>query len=248
MQFDTLRSVEAFYRDDTEVHRTIFQAFTDAVQLSPELRRHRDHIEQNALGFGDRAFHWLWKLLVDEMPGRFRFLEIGVYKGQVLSLVGMLAMRLGKVAYVFGITPLDATGDKYSQYQSADYPRIIGELQTWAGIPAAGHARILCGSSTDDAVKSLCRSLGAFDMVYIDGSHDFHAVASDIIVYSELLRVGGYLIMDDAATDLRLPPDLWAGHAQVSLAATTLLGPDKRFKPVCSVGHNRVWRKVATSG
>ncbi len=90
-QFETLRAVEEIYRDDAAVHLALFQAFTEAVQQAPDLCRHRDHVEQNALGFGYRAFHWLWKLLVDAMPNRFRFLEIGVYKGQVISLVGLLA-------------------------------------------------------------------------------------------------------------------------------------------------------------
>ncbi len=243
MAFDTIDAAAAAYRDDPAAHDALYRAFTDAVQAHPALRRHRDHVEQNGLGFGDRAFHWLWKLLVDAMPDPFRFLEIGVYKGQVLSLVGMLAMHARKDAYTFGITPLSEAGDKYTTYATDDYAGIIEGLQTWSGVPLSRQARILHGSSTDDAVKALCRTLAPFDMVYIDGCHDFHAVASDLIVYGELLKPGGYLVMDDASVALRLPPGLWPGHPDVSEACRKVLGPDPRFVELCAVGHNRVWRR-----
>jgi SAM-dependent methyltransferase len=244
MAFPTLGSVEAIYRDEVAVHAAIHQAFTESVQASPALRRHRDHVEQNNLGFGDRAFHWLWKLLVDAMPVPFRFLEIGVFKGQVVSLVGMLALQAGKDAFVFGITPLNGDGDKYLTFDPAtDYAAAIRDLQDWSGIPLSRQARILCGHSTDDGIKAACRSLAPFDLVYIDGCHDFHAVVNDIIVYGELVRPGGYLVMDDASTDLQLPPDMFSGIADVVEACRRVLEPDARFAPVCAVGHNRVWRR-----
>lgn len=245
MQIDTIDAVAAAYRDDPATHDAIHRAFTEAVQATPALRRHRDHIEQNKLGFGDRAFHWLWKLLVDAMPDPFRFLEIGVYKGQVLSLIGMLAMHTRKDAYVFGVTPLNEAGDQYTGYPSADYVAIIEELQAWSAVPLARQARLIQGFSTDDAIKARCRTLAPFDMVYIDGCHDFHAVASDLIVYGELLKPGGYLLMDDASTELHLPAGIWPGHADVAEACRKVLAPDERFSEVCAVGHNRVWRKRA---
>jgi hypothetical protein len=248
MIFPTLASVEAFYRDDVAVHVAIHQSFTTAVQESPALRRHRDHIEQNNLGFGDRAFHWLWKLLVDDMPAGFRFLEIGVFKGQVVSLVGMLALLAGKDAFVFGITPLNGDGDKYLAFDPAtDYAAAIRDLQDRSGIPLSRHARILHGHSTDDRIKAATRGLAPFDIVYVDGCHDFHAVVNDIVVYGELVRSGGYLVMDDASTGLQLPPDMFSGIADVVEAVRRVLEPDSRFSHVCAVGHNRVWRRRATS-
>ena len=65
-------------------------------------------------------------------------------------------------------------------------------MQTWSGVPLSRHARILHGFSNDDAIKSECRTLAPFDMVYIDGCHDFHIVVNDLVVYAELVKPGGY--------------------------------------------------------
>jgi hypothetical protein len=72
----------------------------------PLLSAHADYVFRKRLGFVDKATHWLWKLLVDAMPSGFQFLEIGVYKGSVPSLVKMLANMAQKKATVYGITPL----------------------------------------------------------------------------------------------------------------------------------------------
>jgi hypothetical protein len=242
---DKLDTVEAFYRDDPAIHRVIYNSFTALMQNDPDLIRHRLHVERERLGFGDRAFHWLWKLIVDAMPARFRFLEIGVFMGQVISLIGLLAKREGKDALVYGVSPLDATGDKYSDYQQVDYAKTIETLQEWCVIPATRQARLIKGLSTDDEVKRICRNLGPFDAVYIDGGHDYHIVVNDIVTYGELVGPGGYLAMDDAATVLRLPPGIWPGHADVGRAVQEVLQKDGRFKEVVAVGHVRVWRKAA---
>ena len=35
------------------------------------------------------------------------------------------------------------------------------------------------------------------DLIYVDAGHEYHSVRNDLHLYSELLRVGGYLIGDD---------------------------------------------------
>ena len=121
-RFDTLESV---YRDDPRIHKLIYTSFALSVEQSDCLLRHRVHIEQNELGFGTRSFHWLWKLVVDDLPRGFRFLEVGTYKGQVTSLVGLLAHRLDKPGSVYGLTPLCATSDKYTDYTCCDYGAMV---------------------------------------------------------------------------------------------------------------------------
>ena len=95
-RFDTLKSVESVYRDDPSIHRLIYNSFTQTVEDNDWLIAHRLHVEKNKLGFGARAFHWLWKLIVDDVSSGFRFMEVGVYKGQVTSLISLLVARLNK--------------------------------------------------------------------------------------------------------------------------------------------------------
>ena len=61
----------------------------------PELRAHRDHIEKHRLGFGARAFHYMWWLVLQELRDRYPrrsvlAMEIGVYKGQVILFWSLL--------------------------------------------------------------------------------------------------------------------------------------------------------------
>lgn len=239
----SLGGVAALYMDDAARHRQIFDAFTVAMQHTGDLWQHRQHVEHERLGFGERAFHWLWKLIVDVMPQRFKFLEIGVYKGQVTSLVGMLALRTGRDGYVYGVSPLEPLGDQYSVYDAVDYRETISQLEAWCDIPLTRRARIIDGRSNDPEVKEICRSLGPFDCIYIDGCHDYNMVAHDIVVYSELVVPGGFLAMDDAASELKLPPGIFPGHPDVGRAVREILQPDCRFDEILSVGHVRLWRK-----
>lgn len=226
------------------IHRQIYDSFAESVTGCPELLSHRQYVEKHNLGYGDRAFHWLWNLLVNAMPPHFRFLELGVYKGQVLSLIALLASWSGKTVDVVGVTPLCPAGDKYGEYEEADYRAAIRDMQNWCGLPEINHATLIEGFSTEDRVKDACRRLAPFDMIYVDGCHAYQVVVNDIVAYSEMLIAGGLLIMDDAATELKLPNDIWPGHPDVSRAVRELLLPDPRFAIVASVGHLRVWRKL----
>jgi len=242
--FPTLESLERHYQDEPSVHRLIYDACETAMSEDARLLAHREYVEHNRLGFGDRAFHWLWKLLVDAMPSHFKFLEIGVYKGQVTSLLGMLASLTGKTVENLGVTPLGTFGDKFSHYEDVDYLAEIRSIEAWCGLPEGKRARIIPGFSNDDRVKRECRAVAPFDLVYIDGCHDYHVVANDIIAYGEMLKPRGLLVMDDASTELRLPAGIWPGHADVGRAVREILEPMQNFARVASVGHLRVWRKT----
>ena len=242
--FPTLASVESFYQDDPDCHAAIVNSFTKACWETEVLCKHRAHIQKSALGMGIPAFHWLWKLIIDEMPSSFRFLEIGVYKGQVINLIGVLAYLQKKDASVFGITPLGTDGDKYGGYEEVDYGKLIDGLESWSGIPNAYKARILKGSSADQEIKKKAREAAPFDAIYIDGSHDYNMAAHDIVIYSDMVREGGYLLTDDSGTCLKIPQGIFAGHPDATRAVEEILVPDTRFKEVCAISHIRVWRKL----
>jgi len=244
-RYPTLADAFAEFKHDPAVFRAIYDGFASSVGQTPALINHRQHIEQNKLGFGDRAFHWLWKLLVDAMPVSFNFLEIGVYKGQVLSLVGMLAVKENKRARIFGVSPLDSTGDKFSRYETLEYAEIIDNLQAWSGIPVGRRAQLIEGYSTDPGVKRRCRGSAPYNIIYIDGGHDYNVVANDIITYSEMIADDGYFVMDDASCELNMPEGIWPGHVDVGRAVRELLQPDQRFVERLAIGHLRVWQKSA---
>ena len=147
MKYETLQSVIDVYQNTKEIHRDIYFSFKTNVNATPFLKWHRDFIVQRRHGYGNRAFHWLWKLLVDDMPDGFNFLEIGVFKGQVLNLVGVCATQAKKKCQCIGVTPLDTTdGHPQSDYENdiLDIQRQFPNNSTWG---------IVNGLSTDISVK-----------------------------------------------------------------------------------------------
>ena len=73
-------------------------------RLPKSLREHRAYFELNGRGFGERAFHVMWFLIFREFRPE-SFLEIGVYRGQTLSLAALLARHFKFDCFVQGISP-----------------------------------------------------------------------------------------------------------------------------------------------
>jgi len=108
----TLFEEVAQYQNTRAYHQETVKRFTDYVNATPALKAHRDFVERHVYGFGERSFLWMWKLLVDELPQNFRFLEIGVWKGQILSLIRLLSAT----AEVYGLTRLDTWSGRKASF------------------------------------------------------------------------------------------------------------------------------------
>ena len=108
-----LETYIANYRSTAEVNDTVWTSFgkqTDSIRF---LKAHRDWVEENSWGFGDCAFHYLCYLLLrDDVLNRpaSELLEIGVYKGQVISLWALIATQLRRPAVITAVSPFQ--GDK----------------------------------------------------------------------------------------------------------------------------------------
>ena len=224
------------WRDDMETHQRINETFIELVNADPELKAFRDFVEGNndtpvkIFGFGERSFLWMWKLLVDEMPPDFKFLEIGVFRGQVLALIRILS----KTATITGITPLDSTGGHWE----SDYAADINYLHNHFKLEQPA---IIKGLSTDlDIIE---KAKGTYDIIYIDGGHEYEVAKADIINYSPFVKIGGYLVIDDCANKYDLPYGYFRGIESVSRAVDEHL-PNEQFKEIFSVVHNRIFQRV----
>src|SRR5260221_7964493 len=92
--FPPLTELVAAYRNTAKHNDRLHHQLTAATWDDPLLAAHRRHVEQAQLGFGDPAFHSLWARLLDAAAEKFgdvRALEIGVFKGQVISLWSLLS-------------------------------------------------------------------------------------------------------------------------------------------------------------
>src|SRR5262249_10669127 len=136
---------------------------------APEwLRQHRWFFSQESRGFGEDAFHAMWFKLLSERRPR-RCLEIGVYRGQVISLWLLIAEKMGFPIEVHGISPFSPAGDSVSKYiEGLDY---YADVLANCARFSSERPRLLRAYSTDAEAVALI-NVGSWDLIYIDGSHE----------------------------------------------------------------------------
>jgi len=252
------------YQNTAESNDRVFAAYSIATAADPLLASHRAHIDQHKLGFGDPAFHAMWQQLLAAAHARFgpvTALEIGVFKGQVVSLWSLLAKTHGWPLRVHGITPFEGQplpGVKWWRsvqarlnpwfrerltsgdfYPEDDYAKIVRRHFEHHGL-AFDDVRWVRGYSTDPAVLAAVRN-DRFHVIYIDGGHTYAAASADVTNFAPSVERGGFLVMDDASYDLP-GTAFWKGYESVARACHLL--PPLGFKNILNVGHNRIFEKL----
>jgi hypothetical protein len=251
------------YQNTAQGNDHMFALLNQAILQDPLLLKHRRFIQDNQLGFGEDAFHPFWQALMLEAHRRFpefNMLEIGVFKGQVISLWNLLARHHRIPARIHAISPLEGQPQvphpfmhrilyhlwpPYREriingdfYQAEDYHGIISKLFQHFQMDFTD-ITLFRGYSTAPAILSATRDL-KLHILYIDGDHTYRGACADIENFAPLVVPGGWLIMDDAGADLP-GTTFWKGHPSVSRACTLL--PTLGFENVLNVGHNRVFQR-----
>jgi Methyltransferase domain len=205
----------------------------------PPIRSHRSYFSSEARGFGEDALHAMWYVLLREFKPRYA-LEIGVYRGQVISLWALIANCLNFEIEVHGISPFEPIGDSVSEYKTnIDYMSDTLDSFYRLGLPNPILLRALSTESAAATHIGQCQ----WDLIYIDGSHDYDVVLADYALCVTNLRQGGLLVMDDASleTGFRPPPFSFAGHPGPSRVARERATYELTF--LGAVGHNNVFLK-----
>lgn len=210
-------------------------------QKAPKsIQAHRSYFRQNRRGFGEDAFHVMWYGLL-QVCRPASFLEIGVYRGQVISLISVLAKLLGLDCLVCGVSPFTSAGDTVSKYlPSVDYWQDTLANFSTLGLP---WPKLIKGmSDASSVIKEF--SARSWDLIYIDGNHEYEIAKKDFLNCSKILSPGGHIVLDDSAlyTPYRPPLFATAGHPGPSRLAMEL--PSLGFREVLCVGHNRVFQRL----
>ncbi len=227
---DSLRDPNSYY----------LRSFQDFHRILPEtLRRHRGYFRENGRGFGEDAFHVMWwRLFRRYRPASF--LEIGVYRGQVISLIALLAKLEGLSCRVTGISPFSSEGDAVSTYRGdLDY---LEDTLSHFRIHQLPDPELIKARSTDREALAVIGS-SSWDMIYIDGNHDYGIAAADWRACSAAVKPGGLIVLDDAAlgTAYRPPRFATGGHPGPSRVAAEI--DRATFTEILQAGHNRVFRR-----
>lgn len=225
--------------DPTGYYLDCFQFFHHLAV--PEVKEHRSFFAKAGRGFGEDAFHVMWWMLMEHFRP-VTFLEIGVYRGQTLSLISLLQRRLSIDGAIVGISPFAPAGDGVTNYRDdIDYLADTFNNFDHFGLPAP---ELLKAYSTDNiAVKRIHET--AWDSIYIDGNHDYEIAIQDWENCASSVRVGGIIILDDSAlsTNYRPPAFATGGHPGPSRIASEI--DSSRFTEILQVGHNRVFQRMA---
>ena len=228
-----------------------------------ELRKHRDWVEENHWGYGDRAFHAMWLLLLEDLAARVsraKALEIGVFKGQVISLWALIARRLEWTLQITALSPFKGqlkSGARWRhrlrkilnpwyRHQSRvgnlqprdDYLRRNREIFAAFELDFRWVRAIRSRSTDPQTVRNLADE--RFHLIYIDGDHTYEGALFDIETYGPLVEPGGFLVVDDGGCSL--PGEaFFKGFETVSRACEAI--PSLGFSNIWNVGHNRIYER-----
>ena len=208
--------------------------------LPVRLCEHRAYFRHEQRGFGEDALHAMWWMLLKEFRPK-RCLEIGVFRGQVISLWALIAQMLNYTCEIHGISPFTSLGDRVSVYRTdVDFLSDVQNSFRQFGLPAPTLVRAL---STDLEAKAHIANQ-FWDLIYIDGSHDYNIVLADYRLCKQHVAPGGLLVLDDASlgTSFRPPMFAFGGHPGPSRVASEFAAQEMRF--LGAVGHNNVFQNV----
>lgn len=231
----------------------VYQSFSDETsrywyfrwyykwKLPQIVKRHRQYFSEPGRGFGEDAFHAMWFLLFQEYRPR-RLLEIGVYRGQTISLFSLLGEYFSYTPEVVGLSPLSSESDSVSAYPELNYEVDIEDHFRALQLKSATIVRAT--SQSDLGRQTVGRNQG-WDLVYIDGSHDLDDVRFDAENVARNLKRGGILVMDDCSlyAPFTAPRDSFSGHHGPSTVVLGLAFKNKFFE-IGTCGHNRVFVRV----
>lgn len=212
-------------------------------RLPGHLKDHRAYFGQEQRGFGEDAFHVLWSLLVENFKP-VNFLEIGVYRGQVLSLVSLLQRDHGIEGNITGIGPFERIGDLASVKDYGHCPDWLADIRANVSHFDLPQPHLLKALSTDaNAIETIKAT--TWDLIYIDGNHDYEVVFEDWTNCAPSVRIGGIIVLDDSGLESGYRPPFYAsgGFPGPSRIANSVK-KGSQFKEILQVGHNRAFQRL----
>lgn len=243
------------YEDTVDFHernRKNFEWLMSPEANNPRMQRMTDvraWIRERAYGFGEDVFVALWYILLDSLnkkfPGALQLLEVGVYKGQSPALwAAYFDQHRGDLTRIVACSTFAKAGDVNIDFTEEDTLTLFKQhnLDT-------NKLVFVKGNSTDADTVRRTGEAGAgtkFHMVYIDGGHEYDVALADLNNYGELVREGGYLVVDDCCNDTQVPRGWFGGIVTVTNAVRDYMAKPinkDRWELLFSLVHIKVYRR-----
>lgn len=265
--FNSIDEFAAGWKNDAMFHDDLHKSFVQRTNADYAMKEHRDFVERHAFGMGERSFAYFHNIILKDLDEKtpkeqptLRLLEVGVHRGQTISLWAMLAQRLSRPVEIVGVSLFDGgeidPPEMVGKREYRDDVKLIvkeftGEIPApefhWFWMGRKFSMQLVKGDSTNpDVVKSVA-SAGEYDLVYVDGGHTWDVARADVINYGSMVRSGGLLLIDDCANNNhRMHWGYFQGIQSVSDAVDGLLPPavqDPSYEYLGNVVHQRLWRR-----
>lgn len=134
-----------------------------------------------------------WDLLLkDYFHKEIHFLEIGVYKGEIVKRIAPVFLDHPNSSY----TGVD-TWKGSEEYMDTDFEEIERMARESAKSTGKLNQITFLKMSSFDGLFKLTQEKRIFDIIFIDASHEGRDVISDAVLAWRLLKTNGILIFDD---------------------------------------------------
>ena len=237
---DTLNKIIAFYNEYG--NHTLVQRLEYEFLQHKDLQDIRGYFEEH-YGFAQNSWLPYWQAIFRSCNIE-NFLDVGVNSGQFSLLSKYLGKKFNKGVNVWSISPFTGVGDKYSTYEEKDYLKVFEFACDHFGMSIKDF-NIIKGLSQDQEVKNQVKSVG-YDLIYLDGSHDYEIVKQDIQYYVfELLKSGGIVIFDDCNSYIPFGGTLAhkQGYPDVERAVSELMDDNDEYELLFKITHNKIFRR-----
>ena len=203
------------------------------------IKRHRKYYSIKNRGFGENSFHVMWFLLFKEFRPE-NILEIGVYRGQILTLWSLLSRDLGINSKIFGLSPLSNIGDSTSDYKELNYEKDIQKHCDFFNIKKPTLIKEFSNSKKGiEFIKSK-----KWELIYIDGNHDYEIVKEDFLNSYNSLKDNGFIILDDSSVYLKYKAKIGSSSGHEGPSKVLIEYGQTKMLHIGTVGHNNILQKI----
>ena len=204
------------------------------------LIKHRSFFSKESRGFGENAFHSMWYLLLSEFKPK-NCLEIGVYRGQMITLWALISKILNFQTNISALAPFEPASDSNSIYlKNIDY---LDDTKKNHNLFDLKQPEYCIEYSNSTEARKFIESK-KWDLILIDGNHDYEIVKSDFELSMNNLSKKGFIVLDDSSLYFDFQQKKYGGftgHPGPSKVAKEIAM--KKMKFFGAVGHNNIFSK-----